>query len=208
MELQEQQMVDHRELWKTWLGGRDEAFGELAEDIRPKLLSNLKRICHNSDIADDVVQEAMMRVFNARPVLRRATPFTYFLTAARHVVYDWNKKQVHQEALQASAQGGWVKAFLRDRIPPQHEVEEALHAIPAELLGLLHIGLSTLSEREREVFCQLRGIRFTEDILGPGRRLTVDDFDVTKQRVYQIDRTARSRLIQLMFPERSGETEP
>lgn len=129
------------ELMAAVRAGDVQAFSELYERHGAPLLTFLARLTGDRALAEDLLQEAFLRVYRARHDYRATGQFRAWLfTISRRLVIDWRR----------SRQAAWVdEPAALDTAPAPERAEDWAEA--HDLTARLERALRRLPERQREV---------------------------------------------------------
>lgn len=117
------------------------AYRRLLGEISPAIRAFLRSRLFNPDHVEDVMQETLLAVHEARHTYRPEQPFRNWMYGiARHKMLDYFRKQRRQSAYEISDED--LVTFLKD---PANNPEEALSGQD------LHALLAKLPERQQEV---------------------------------------------------------
>ncbi len=78
------------------------AFRDVFDQLKPKLLRYCTYRCGDPDAAEDVVQEAMVRLWRRNAEEPPADPAAWLFTTARHLILDGEKVAGNRQRLLAS----------------------------------------------------------------------------------------------------------
>jgi RNA polymerase sigma-70 factor (ECF subfamily) len=147
------------ELMMRFAEGDQSAFVALLRKYRPQLMEFAKHMTRNCETAEDIVQEALLRVVKARDTYRpEAKLSTWLYTIVRNLCYDELRKHRRQVSLEgmlgdpATVEDRLGDAALR-RPPPAARPDVA--AARKELSELAEEAMLSLSAEHRVVI-QLR----------------------------------------------------
>jgi RNA polymerase sigma-70 factor (ECF subfamily) len=132
--------------------GDDAALEELYRHGAPRIRGFLVRLCADVALADDLTQDAFLRICQARGTFAAGAPAVpWMLAIARNALRDhFRREQVRRDNHAAAGQlGGGRSGDLRDDVG-----DRALMAKQA--LGTVHRALMKLPPRQREAFVLLR----------------------------------------------------
>ena len=79
-----------------------EAFRDVFDQLKPKLLRYCTYRCGDPDAAEDIVQEAMVRLWRRDADAPPADPAAWLFTTARHLILDGEKVAGNRKRLLAS----------------------------------------------------------------------------------------------------------
>ena len=127
------------------------AFNELYERIHPSLMRYAYRLLGDQDAAEDVVQEAFLRLLS-RPELRGDDARLWLFTVATNLVRDRGRSTTRRQRILAAVP-------IRQSAPPlPDEMVER-----AEQVETVRAALDQLSERDRQMLLMREeGFRYTE----------------------------------------------
>ena len=129
-----------------------EAFRGVYDELKPKLLRYCTYRCGDPDAAEDIVQEAMVRLWRRDAEQPPADPAAWLVTTARHLILDGEKVADNRERLLASNPVGDAEPELADRIVEREQererVREVLGRMPKRGREILMLRYSGFSYRE------------------------------------------------------------
>jgi RNA polymerase sigma-70 factor, ECF subfamily len=133
--------------------GEDAAFDELYRRAAPRLRGFLLRLCGDAALADDLGQEALLRVHRARGSFAPgAAALPWIFAIARNVFLDHAR---HAHVRRAGGDLGEGPTAPPEReAPPDTQGDEAL--IASEMLGIVRSTLAKLPVLQREAFVLIR----------------------------------------------------
>lgn len=125
---------------------RSRAFSELVQTYGPRLHAHLLRMLHKRTDADDVLQNAFVKVHRGLDGFRGDSQlYSWIYRIATNEALAWMRKRKTTLSLEAEDEAQWVDRQLKAE--PFFDGSEALR--------LLHAAIATLPDKQREVF-QLR----------------------------------------------------
>src|ERR1041384_5297516 len=134
--------------------GEVRAFELLLTRHRKPVYNFILRFVGDKETAEDLLQEAFMRVIKGAEAYQRQAKFTTWLyTIARNLCVDQSRRAKHRKAqsldapMNSSADSGTLLDVL-----PSGEMASDRQAGNRELQLRLHRALANLSEEQREVF--------------------------------------------------------
>ena len=129
-----------------------EAFRDIFEQLKPKLLRYCTYRCGDPDTAEDIVQEAMVRLWRRNVEEPPADPAAWLFTTARHLILDGDKVARNRQRLLASNPLAEAEPEQTDRVlEREHErkrVREMLGRMPRRSREILMLRYSGFSYRE------------------------------------------------------------
>jgi RNA polymerase sigma-70 factor, ECF subfamily len=133
--------------------GDDGAFDELHRQGAPRLRGFLTRLCGNVALADDLVQEAFLRIHLARGnFMAKAAALPWMLAIARNAFLDHARRENVRRS--AREQASLAKAGLDHEAPPGTRGDEVLAA--RETMEIVRRTLDQIPMMQREAFVLLR----------------------------------------------------
>jgi RNA polymerase sigma-70 factor, ECF subfamily len=134
--------------------GEDSAFQELYRRGAPRLRGFLLRLCGDAALADDLAQEAFLRVHRARGNFDPgAAALPWIFAIARNVFLDHARHPRVRRAASDSRAGPGAAPPEREA-PPDTKGDEAL--IGSEMLAIVRATLARLPILQREAFILIR----------------------------------------------------
>ena len=129
-----------------------EAFRDIFEQLKPKLLRYCTYRCGDPDTAEDIAQEAMVRLWRRNVEEPPADPAAWLFTTARHLILDGEKVAGNRQRLLASNLEDDAEPEQADRaLEREHErkrVREMLGRMPRRSREILMLRYSGFSYRE------------------------------------------------------------
>ena len=117
-----------------------EAFRGIYDELKPKLLRYCTYRCGDPDTAEDIVQEAMVRLWRRDAVQPPADPASWLFTTARHLILDGDKVARNRRRLLASNPVDESEPERADRALEREEEREKVRKV-----------LGRMPERSREI---------------------------------------------------------
>lgn len=141
--------------------GNEPAFNKLYLSYSKLLYKKIRRLVKDESVADEVLQDLFLKVWEKRVQIDPAQSFVSFLyTVANNLVYDYFRKVAKDKRLQAR--------LLINAVDYYMQTEEAL--IGKETSTMIQQAIDNLSEARKKVFilCKIEGKSYQEvaDILG------------------------------------------
>jgi RNA polymerase sigma-70 factor (ECF subfamily) len=134
--------------------GEDSAFQELYRRSGPRLRGFLLRLSGDAALADDLAQEAFLRVHRARGSFQPgAAALPWIFAIARNVFLDHARRPRVRRAANDSRAGPGA-ALPEREAPPDTQGDEAL--IGNEMLAVVRATLARLPVLQREAFILIR----------------------------------------------------
>lgn len=134
--------------------GEVRAFEILLNRHRKPVFNFILRFVQSRELAEDLLQEAFLRVIRSAANYKRQAKFTTWLyTIARNLCVDQSRRAKHRRAqsldapMSASAGSGTLLDVVAGDDLPSDRV-----AVSKEIHKKLHAALAELSEEQREVF--------------------------------------------------------
>jgi RNA polymerase sigma-70 factor, ECF subfamily len=170
--------------------GEDGVFDELYRQGAPRVRGFLIRLCSNLALAEDLTQDAFLRIHLARgSFAAKAAALPWMLAIARNAFLDHTRRENVRRT--AREQGSGTAERLPPEAPPDTRGDEVLAA--RETLEIVRRALDRMPIRQREAFVLLRfeGLSVNEasQVLGA----TEAAVKVRAFRAYEALRTALSR---------------
>lgn len=133
---------DENELIQRTRNGDARAFEQLIGSYRIRLFTYLLGACGHRELAEDLFQETLLRVWSAMPGYRHRGKFcTWLFSIAHNLVVDARRKQQRQAV-----------AFAAEApVPPIASTPETEYAA-AVLQQEVQAAIAQLSENQRQVF--------------------------------------------------------
>lgn len=129
-----------------------EAFRDVFDQLKPKLLRYCTYRCGDPDAAEDIVQQAMVRLWRRDADTPPADPAAWLFTTARHLILDGEKVAGNRRRLLASNPVSGVEPERADRALEREQererVRETLERMPERSREILMLRYSGFSYRE------------------------------------------------------------
>ena len=129
-----------------------EAFRDVFDQLKPKLLRYCTYRCGDPDAAEDIVQEAMVRLWRRDADTPPADPAAWLFTTARHLILDGEKVAGNRRRLLASNPMHDAEPEQADRVlerqEERHRVRDVLGRMPERGREILMLRYSGFSYRE------------------------------------------------------------
>lgn len=134
--------------------GEVRAFEILLTRHRKPVFNFILRFVQNRELAEDLLQEAFLRVIRSAANYKRQAKFTTWLyTIARNLCVDQSRRAKHRKAQSLDAKlstsdgsGTLLDVVAGDELPSDRTL------VSKEIHQKLHAALGELSEEQREVF--------------------------------------------------------
>lgn len=160
------------DLMEAYRDGDVAAFEVLLTRHERKIFAFIFRHVRDREVANDLLQEAFLRVVkNAKKYTRQAKFTTWLYTIARNLCVDHARRMVHRrhksldQPQGAQADGQTLLERLPGQSPDGHRRTDA-----QQVAGRIEAAVAALSEEQREVFVmrQFQQLKFREiaDIVG------------------------------------------
>ena len=157
-----------------------EAFRGVYDELKPRLLRYCTYRCGDPDTAEDVVQEAMVRLWR-READPPADPASWLFTTARHLILDDGKVVRNQRRLLAAHPVRESEPERADRALEREQERERARKV-----------LSQMPERSREILM----LRYS----GFSYREIAEEVGVTPGSVGTLLARAERRFLELLSP--------
>jgi RNA polymerase sigma-70 factor (ECF subfamily) len=134
--------------------GEVRAFELLLTRHRKPVYNFILRFVGDKETAEDLLQEAFMRVIKGAEAYKRQAKFTTWLyTIARNLCVDQTRRRKHRKhaSLDAPMEPSDDSGTLLDVIPSK-EMASDRQSVNKQLHETMHRAISALSEEQREVF--------------------------------------------------------
>jgi len=134
--------------------GEVRAFEVLLSRHRKPVYNFILRFVGDKETAEDLLQEAFMRVIKGAEAYKRQAKFTTWLyTIARNLCVDQTRRRKHRKhaSLDAPMDISDDSGTLLDVIP-SNEMASDRQSLNKQLHQTMHRAISALSEEQREVF--------------------------------------------------------
>ena len=158
-----------------------EAFRGVFDALKPKLLRYCTYRCGDPDAAEDVVQEAMVRLWRRSAVEPPSDPEAWLHTTARHIMLDGAKVARNRRRLLAGQPVRASERALADRAVEREEERERVQGV-----------LRQMPERGREILM----LRYS----GFSYREIADRVGVASGSVGTLLARAERRFLELLGP--------
>ncbi|OJY92210.1 MAG: hypothetical protein BGP13_08590 [Sphingobacteriales bacterium 40-81] len=142
MKIPEKDITRH---WHTFQQGLEEGFTYFFEKYYPSLCFFANRFVKNKEAAEDIVSEALMKVWEKKNTIETPLAFkNYCYTTVRHACLRWLE---NQQRLQRHAQ----------QLPTELYTEETAlqNIVRAETTEELYMAIQSLSPKSSRVFTKL-----------------------------------------------------
>ncbi len=173
-------------LMDRYARGDDAALDDLYRLCASRIRGFLARLCANLSLADDLTQDAFLRIHSARGSFVAGAPaLPWMFAIARNAYLDHlRREQVRREHRTATAQ-----LANADRFDPRANSGDRA-AIARQMLGVVQSALMTLPVRQREAFVLIRfeGLSLAEAALVLGA--TEAAVKILVHRAYVVVRAA------------------
>jgi RNA polymerase sigma-70 factor, ECF subfamily len=134
--------------------GEVRAFEVLLSRHRKPVYNFILRFVGDKETAEDLLQEAFMRVIKGAEAYKRQAKFTTWLyTIARNLCVDQTRRRKHRKhaSLDAPMDTGDESGTLMDVIP-SNEMASDRKSVNKQLHQTMQAAIEALSEEQREVF--------------------------------------------------------
>ncbi len=151
-------MLQHegiKELVKSLTNGDEQAFTQLYKLFESKIYHFVVSTVKSPELADDIVQEVFVKLWEARQSLNPEQSFQSFIfTIARNQILNFIRKLKSNEKLRAQ-----VFLFAQQQ---SNYTEETVYLHEAE--NLIRLALDKLPPKQRQVFelCKVQGLSHQE----------------------------------------------
>ena len=132
------------ELVRLFLGGKEEAFDEIARAVAPRIYALAARSTGRRDVAEEIVQETLVRVYEKMKGLKEPGAFEGWLyRIALNKVYDHFRARARERtALAGLSELREITRGSRELLPHERE----------ELSAALREAIASLDDKHRDVF--------------------------------------------------------
>jgi RNA polymerase sigma-70 factor, ECF subfamily len=150
-------MIDDQpdeDLMVLYQRGEVRAFEILLVRHRKPLYNFILRYLGDKETAEDLLQEAFMRVIKGAEAYKRQAKFTTWLyTIARNLCVDQTRRRKHRKhaSLDAPLDAGEESGSLLDVLPSK-EMASDRKSVNKQLHATMQAAIAALSEDQREVF--------------------------------------------------------
>src|ERR1700754_176951 len=134
--------------------GEVRAFEVLLSRHRKPVYNFILRFVGDRETAEDILQEAFMRVIRGAEAYKRQAKFTTWLyTIARNLCVDQTRRRKHRKhaSLDAPMDASDESGTLLDVIP-SNEMASDRRTVNKQLFASMQRAIDTLGEEQREVF--------------------------------------------------------
>lgn len=136
-------------LMGRYCDGDAEAFAELYRQVAPRLFGYLMRLSGDRALAEDLLQQAFLKVHRARRAyVRGAEPMPWLFAIARRTFLDEIRRRKRAEAKIARGDDGPPERPAHISGKPAEEVDDSQP--DPELLGAVLAALEDLPQNQRE----------------------------------------------------------
>ncbi|WP_316822398.1 RNA polymerase sigma factor [Pedobacter gandavensis] len=135
--------------------GEEPAFGELYVHYSEMIYARLLRLLKDTDMADEVIQELFLKIWEKRELINPSNSFkSYLYTIAENLVYDHFRKVARDRKLQESFRLMTTEIY-------SHTEEDLLNK---ESKVILDKAIATLAPQRRAAFvlCKIEGKSYEE----------------------------------------------
>jgi RNA polymerase sigma-70 factor (ECF subfamily) len=133
--------------------GDDAAFDELYRTGAPRVRGFLLRMCGDSALADDLTQDAFLRIHRARGSFEAgAAALPWFFAIARNAFLDHKRREATRRSLANDERSGGPGAHAE--APPDTRGDFAL--VASETLDVVRVTLAEMTVLQREAFVLIR----------------------------------------------------
>ena len=142
------------DLMVSYQRGEVRAFEVLLSRHRKPVFNFILRFVGDKETAEDLLQEAFMRVIRGAEAYKRQAKFTTWLyTIARNLCVDQTRRRKHRKhaSLDAPMDGSDDSGTLLD-VLPSHEMASDRKSANKQLHETMQRAIHGLSEEQREVF--------------------------------------------------------
>jgi RNA polymerase sigma-70 factor, ECF subfamily len=150
--VEELRVVDE-ELMRSFQRGDFAAFEELVRRHKQGLYNFVLRRTRNTQVAEDVVQDAFLRVVQgAREYKHEAKFSTWLYTVARNLCIDFARKSVHRRHASLDQSSGNEEGATLVEKTANSDLGAERKALGQELQSKITAAVEALPEDQREVF--------------------------------------------------------
>jgi RNA polymerase sigma-70 factor (ECF subfamily) len=145
--MKETKAYNEQELWQLVQQHREQAFDELYYRFAPSLLQTAFQKTNDRHLADDLVQDVFIWVWEHAPTVQTNTrePFNvaaYLHTALRHKIYNYYHRRLKAQAILADIQ--------QQTTSSAHSIEQQLEY--REVITAVHNEIETLPAAMKQIF--------------------------------------------------------
>ena len=134
---------DEARLLKAWKGGDDKAFDEIYHQYHPRLYGFTLRMVKSREVAEELVQDVFMKVWNNRQQTDEDRCFqSYVYTLTKHHLFNHLRKQQPRTVR--------LQETLLSPMNAHNETEQGL--INADYEAFYQRALATLPPQKRQIF--------------------------------------------------------
>jgi RNA polymerase sigma-70 factor (ECF subfamily) len=160
-------------LMALWLDGHDAAFTVLIRRYEKPLFNFLRRMAGDASDAEDLFQEAFLRVHQYRRRYRAGAPFKPWLYCiAANLCRDRLRYRTRRPSVSLEAPLGETGSNLGDQIPARGEATDS-PARRAETEARLEAALAALPVKHRTVFLMARYEEMPYDAIAGALKIPV-----------------------------------
>lgn len=159
--MQQSESWNEHDLLNRLKAGNESAFGELYAHYSEMIYGRLLRLLKDTDLADEVIQELFLKIWEKRGQINPSSSFkSYLYTIAEHLVYDHFRKVARDRKLQE-------KFRLMSTEIYSHTEEDLLNK---ESRIIIEKAIETLPPQRKTAFvlCKMEGKSYEEaaEIMG------------------------------------------
>jgi RNA polymerase sigma-70 factor, ECF subfamily len=141
------------EVMDRYACGDDVAFDELYRTGAPRVRGFLLRLCGDPALADDLTQDAFLRIHRARGSFEAgAAALPWFFAIGRNVFLDHKRREATRRSVAGDERSAGPRA--QAEAPPDTRGDEAL--VASETLDVVRATLEQMTDLQREAFVLIR----------------------------------------------------
>ena len=147
--------LEEKEILCLLKSGDTQALGELYSRNKVQIFANIRRLVKSEDIAEELLQDVFVKVWDKRDLLDPEKSFrSYLFRIAENLVYDFFRKAARDKKLEAHIMSVATELYSH--------IEETLYT--KESTSILNRAVEQLPPQRRRVFtlCKIEGRSYEE----------------------------------------------
>ena len=147
--------LEEKEILCLLKSGDTQALGELYSRNKVQIFANIRRLVKSEDIAEELLQDVFVKVWDKRDLLDPEKSFrSYLFRIAENLVYDFFRKAARDKKLEAHIMSVATELYSH--------IEETLYT--KESTSMLNRAVEQLPPQRRRVFtlCKIEGRSYEE----------------------------------------------